>query len=241
MLHLLLRRAYRCGERMEADLDEHVGTLAEAPPKRWASSDPDTEAVVATAEAAAERPIPAAIPNSTSVGSTARFFNSTAVPCAAGKRALSTRAASASPPSSAGPEKLSPAPAPRHRPTSPIGSPTFCAIAKTTAPKGLDGTDLTPALTKGIFKRSKPMIWEFHGYSGQLAVIDFPWKAVRQKAKTKKPGDWQLYNLEKDAAETNDLAAKLPKIVNRLEKVFKNDRTKSERNKLPLYDLVKQK
>jgi arylsulfatase len=119
--------------------------------------------------------------------------------------------------------------------------PTFCAIAKTTAPKGLDGTDLTPALTKGIFKRSKPMIWEFHGYSGQLAVIDFPWKAVRQKAKTKKPGDWQLYNLEKDAAETNDLAAKLPKIVNRLEKVFKNDRTKSERNKLPLYDLVKQK
>lgn len=114
--------------------------------------------------------------------------------------------------------------------------PTLCAVAGTKPPSKLDGTDLTPALTSGTFQRSKPMIWEFHGYGGQLAVIDFPWKAVRQKAKSKTPGAWQLYNLTDDPAEATDLAAKHPEIVTRLETAFKNDRTPNPRAKLPLYD-----
>ena len=80
------------------------------------------------------------------------------------------------------------------------------------------------------------MIWEFHGYGGQLAVIDFPWKAVRQKAKAKKPGPWQLYHLNKDPGENQDLAKTHPDIVLRLEAAFKNDRSPNPRAKLPLYD-----
>lgn len=114
--------------------------------------------------------------------------------------------------------------------------PTLCAAGGAAAPKELDGTDLMPALTGGSFTRSKPMIWEFHGYGGQLAVIDHPWKIVRQKAKAKKPGDWQLYHLEKDPGEANNLAARHPEIVTRLEKVFKNDRSPNSRARLPLYD-----
>ncbi|HCN81280.1 MAG TPA: sulfatase, partial [Verrucomicrobiales bacterium] len=114
--------------------------------------------------------------------------------------------------------------------------PTLCKAAGVKIPKKLDGTDLTPALIKKSFERNKPMIWEFHGYGGQLAVIDFPWKAVRQKAKSKKPGKWQLYNIRKDPAEGNDLAQQHPEIVNRLEGAFKNDRTPNARAKLPLYD-----
>ena len=114
--------------------------------------------------------------------------------------------------------------------------PTLCKAAGVKIPKKLDGTDLTPALIKKPFERSKPMIWEFHGYGGQLAVIDFPWKVVRQKAKSKKPGKWQLYNIRKDPAEGNDLAQQHPEIVNRLEGAFKNDRTPNARAKLPLYD-----
>ena len=114
--------------------------------------------------------------------------------------------------------------------------PTLCKAAGVKIPKKLDGTDLTPALIKKAFERSKPMIWEFHGYGGQLAVIDFPWKVVRQKAKSKKPGKWQLYNIRKDPAESNDLAEQRPEIVNRLEGAFKNDRTPNARAKLPLYD-----
>ena len=114
--------------------------------------------------------------------------------------------------------------------------PTLCKAAGVKIPKKLDGTDLTPALIKKPFERNKPMIWEFHGYGGQLAVIDFPWKVVRQKAKSKKPGKWQLYNIRKDPAESNDLAEQRPEIVNRLEGAFKNDRTPNARAKLPLYD-----
>ncbi len=114
--------------------------------------------------------------------------------------------------------------------------PTLCKAAGVKIPKKLDGTDLTPALIKKSFERNKPMIWEFHGYGGQLAVIDFPWKVVRQKAKSKKPGKWQLYNIRKDPAEGNDLAQQHPEIVNRLEGAFKNDRTPNARAKLPLYD-----
>ena len=118
----------------------------------------------------------------------------------------------------------------------PAWFPTLCKAAGVKIPKKLDGADLTPALMKKAFERSKPMIWEFHGYGGQLAVIDFPWKVVRQKAKSKKPGKWQLYNIRKDPAEGNDLAQQHPEIVNRLEGAFKNDRTPNARAKLPLYD-----
>ena len=69
-----------------------------------------------------------------------------------------------------------------------------------------------------------------------FAVIDFPWKAVRQKAKAKKPGAWQLYNIEKDPGEAKNLAQEHPEIVSRLETAFKNDRSPNPRAKLPLYD-----
>ncbi len=113
--------------------------------------------------------------------------------------------------------------------------PTLCAIAKVESPENLDGSDLTPALTEGNFQRDKPMIWEFHGYRGQLAVIDFPWKAIRQQVNTKKPGSWELYNIQDDPAETNDLASVKVDILSRLENTFKNDRTPNQRYPLRLY------
>ena len=59
--------------------------------------------------------------------------------------------------------------------------PTLCAIGGTKGPVALDGSDLSPVLLgKKGFIRSKPMVWEFHGYGGQLAVMDGPWKAVRR-------------------------------------------------------------
>lgn len=114
--------------------------------------------------------------------------------------------------------------------------PTLCTAGGAAVPDQLDGTDLTPALAGEDFQRSKPMLWEFHGYRGQLALNDYPWKIVMQNAKTKTPGKWQLYNLEADPAEANNLAEKHPEILNRLVAAFKADRSSNERNKLPLFD-----
>lgn len=115
--------------------------------------------------------------------------------------------------------------------------PTLCAIADTEGPDVLDGTDLTPVLTgSGDFQRTKPMVWEFHGYGGQLAVIDGPWKAIRQGVKSKNIGPWELYNVDKDPGEAKNLAAQYPEILARLTKISETDRTPNPRAKLPLYD-----
>ena len=115
--------------------------------------------------------------------------------------------------------------------------PTLCSAAGVKAPAKIDGTDLTPALLGDKFKRSKPMVWEFHGYGCQVAITDFPYKAVRTGLKKKNaPGNWELYNLNDDPGEKTDLAAKHPEIVKRLEDAYRADRTPNPRAKLPLYD-----
>ena len=115
--------------------------------------------------------------------------------------------------------------------------PTLCSAAGVKAPSKIDGTDLTPALLGNKFQRSKPMVWEFHGYGGQIAVTDFPYKAVRTEIKKKKaPGKWELYNLKEDPGEKNNLAATHPEIVKRLEDAYRTDRSPNPRAKLPLYD-----
>ena len=83
------------------------------------------------------------------------------------------------------------------------------------------------------------MVWEFHGYGVQLAVIDGPWKTIRQGAAKKKPGKWELYNLEKDPSETKNLAKKYPEILTRLAKISATDRSPNPRAKFPLYDKKK--
>lgn len=114
--------------------------------------------------------------------------------------------------------------------------PTICSAAQITPPQHLDGTDLTAALLGKEFKRTKPMLWEFHGYRGQLALIDYPWKIILQNAKTKNPGKWQLYNIENDPSESKDLANQKPNILEKMVQAFINDRSPNERNRLPLLD-----
>jgi len=119
--------------------------------------------------------------------------------------------------------------------------PTLSTIAGAALPEQiLDGMDLTGVLRGGAApKRGEPMIWEFNGYGGIIAIRDGKWKALRRKIKVKKgnpPLPWELYNLETDRNETTDLAAKHPEIVERLSKQWLETRTVQPNFPIPYLD-----
>jgi len=68
----------------------------------------------------------------------------------------------------------------------------------------LEGHALTPAFERDDLQRP-PMFWE---HEGNAAVRMGRWKLVR-----KYPGAWELYDMERDRTETNDLAAQHPERV----------------------------
>jgi arylsulfatase len=119
--------------------------------------------------------------------------------------------------------------------------PTLCAMAGAELPgnQPLDGIDLSPEL-KGhsTVARAEPMVWDFHGYGGIVAVRDGKWKAIRRDLLRKTPSEWELYDLTVDLAEQHDVAGANPAIVARLEAAYLNTRIPEPDFPLPIYDRV---
>lgn len=118
--------------------------------------------------------------------------------------------------------------------------PTLCAVAgvdpQTT--QTLDGVDLSPILfDQQPVVRTQPLIWDFHGYGGIIAVRDGKWKAVRRNVIRQQPADWELYDIDTDPRESKDLAGQHPDVVQRLEAAFRAHRTAEPDFPSPVYDL----
>ncbi|RBP45630.1 arylsulfatase A-like enzyme [Roseimicrobium gellanilyticum] len=102
--------------------------------------------------------------------------------------------------------------------------PTLCEATGLTKPEGLDGESLWPAITSGKnTAHTKPMLWLFPEYTGQIAVRIGDKKAVRQGLKTKKPGNWEVYDIATDRSEKKDIAAGSADVIQQAEELLKTE------------------
>ncbi|HZB45046.1 MAG TPA: arylsulfatase [Pyrinomonadaceae bacterium] len=103
--------------------------------------------------------------------------------------------------------------------------PTLAALAGARAPRDIDGVSMLSALLgRGQRREREHLYWEFHEGEFAQAVRLGRWKAVR-KGFDKRV---ELYDLDADTGETRDVAAGHPRVVRRVERIMKSERTESE-------------
>jgi arylsulfatase A-like enzyme len=94
-------------------------------------------------------------------------------------------------------------------------------------PDDIDGISLLPTLL-GESQQPRPYLYrEFAGYGGQQSIRVGPWKAIRQNM-SKGNLEIELYNLETDIGEQQNVASQHPDIVQRLAKLMEEVREPSQ-------------
>jgi len=103
---------------------------------------------------------------------------------------------------------------------------TFCDITKQKVPQNTDGISFLPALLGKSQPKHKYLYWEFPAYTGQQALRMGKWKAIRRNIK-KGNLTIELYDLETDIQEQNDVAVQHPEIIGQVKDIFKKEHTTS--------------
>ena len=100
--------------------------------------------------------------------------------------------------------------------------PTLTELAEEKAPAGIDGISFVPTLV-GFPQNQKHdyLYWEGHQRGFYQAIRMGEWKGVRSGV----DADLELYNLDRDASETNNVASKNAEITAKLTQLLKNARS----------------
>jgi len=87
---------------------------------------------------------------------------------------------------------------------------------------GSDGLSFLPVLRGRPLPRKQHdfLFWDFAGYGGQLAVRMGPWKGVKRDLRKDPAAPLELYDLERDIAESEDVADRRPDIAARIEDIM---------------------
>lgn len=117
--------------------------------------------------------------------------------------------------------------------------------AGSSVPTGTDGVSFAPTLLgRGNEQRPREFLyWEFPSYSGQQAVRMGDWKGLRTGLQPKTKGDpppdapMQLYNLQEDIAESRDVAAEHPELVERIRVIMRREHATSKVFPFPALDV----
>ena len=109
--------------------------------------------------------------------------------------------------------------------------PTFSELLGLETPGDIDGISILPTLQgqPGKQRKHEFLYWE---YGGRQAVRKGEWKAFRKNVDS----DIELYNLQEDIAEKNNLADQKPGVVNSIKEIMGDARSESE-----LFPLVRKK
>lgn len=106
--------------------------------------------------------------------------------------------------------------------------PTFADVAGIPIPKQTDGISILPELLGKPQKKHEHLYWEIHegGYHKSMtqAARKGNWKAVRVAATNKT----ELYNLETDLFEKQNVAKEYPDIVEQMNQIFEKESVKNE-------------
>ncbi len=107
--------------------------------------------------------------------------------------------------------------------------PTACQVAGVKPPDNIDGISYLPELLGKKQKKHEFLYWEFFERNTKQAVRMGKWKAIRAV----KTDRIELYNLDEDLGETNDIAEKHPDVVAKIRDYLKTARTPNPHWKLP--------
>ncbi|MEN8203121.1 MAG: arylsulfatase [Bacteroidota bacterium] len=106
--------------------------------------------------------------------------------------------------------------------------PTFAELTDYKGNTYSDGISFLPSLFgREQEKQHDYLYWEFNENRGKQAIIKDRWKAVKLNVSVEGAGELELYNLDDDPGEQNNVATGHPEIVKEIEELFVSARTES--------------